>query len=120
MRSRIKEISNRLEELCIQRIELGLQLTPRAGGTSKSTSVQRRPPSSSVPTEHAVYGRDEDKAKILEMVLSNEPSVANFRVIPTVGMAGVGKTTLAREVYNDRAIEDFKFDIKAWVCVRRL
>ncbi|KAK9200464.1 hypothetical protein WN944_015662 [Citrus x changshan-huyou] len=117
MRSRIKEISNRLEELCKQRIELRLQLTPRAGGTSKSTAVQRRPPSSNVPTEHAVYGRDDDKAKILEMVFGDEPSVANFRVIPTVGMAEVGKTTLAREVYNDRAIEDFKFDIKAWVCV---
>lgn len=50
------------------------------------------------------------------MVLSDEPSVANFRVIPIVGMAGVSKTTLALEVYNDRAIDDFKFDVKAWVC----
>ena len=115
MRSKIESISGRLEELFKQRIELGLQLAP--GGTSSTAASQRRPGSSSVPTERAVYGRDDDKAKILEMVLSDEPSVANFRVIPIVGMAGVGKTTLAREVYNDKAIVDYKFDLKVWVCV---
>ncbi|GAY63355.1 hypothetical protein CUMW_224850 [Citrus unshiu] len=32
-------------------------------------------------------------------------------------MGGIGKTTLAREVYNDKAVGDSKFDVKAWVCV---
>ncbi|KAK9200378.1 hypothetical protein WN944_015575 [Citrus x changshan-huyou] len=80
-------------------------------------AAQQRPPSSSVRTERAVYGRDDDKAKILDMVLSDDPSDSMFRVIPIVGMAGIGKTTLAREVYNDKAVSDIKFDIKAWVCV---
>ncbi|KAJ4723524.1 Disease resistance protein [Melia azedarach] len=113
MRSKIKDIHRRLEELCKQRIELGLEIDPGR----ISTASQQRPPSTSVPTERAVYGRDEDKAKILEMVLSDTPNDSNFRVIPIVGMAGVGKTTLARVVYNDKAVEDFMFDIKAWVCV---
>ncbi|KAJ4723921.1 Disease resistance protein [Melia azedarach] len=122
MRSKIKSLTRRLEQLCQKRIELGLQLTtPAAGlGTSSSSSVSRalsRSPSSSVPTERVVFGRDEDKAKILEMVLSEEPSDPNLFVIPIVGMAGVGKTTLAREVYNDKAVHDSKFEIKAWVCV---
>ncbi|KAK9200411.1 hypothetical protein WN944_015608 [Citrus x changshan-huyou] len=116
MRSGVKDITGRLEELCKQRIELGLQLTP--GGASSNTAAQRRPPSSSVPTERTVFGRHQDKAKILEMVSANSPSGhANIAVIPIVGMGGIGKTTLAREVYNDKEVETFKFDIKAWVCV---
>ncbi|KAL9432130.1 hypothetical protein AB3S75_027199 [Citrus x aurantiifolia] len=117
MRSKIKEITSRLEELCKQRIELGLQLIP--GGTSSTAAAQRRPPSSSVPTEPVVFGREEDKTKILEMVLTDTAADhANFAVIPIVGMGGIGKTTLAREVYNDKAVEDSgKFDVKAWVCV---
>ncbi|GAY63318.1 hypothetical protein CUMW_224560, partial [Citrus unshiu] len=88
-------------------------------GTSSTAAAQRRPPSSSVPREPVVFGRKADKTKILEMVLTDTAADhANFAVIPIVGMGGIGKTTLAREVYNDKAVEDSgKFDVKAWVCV---
>ncbi|KAK3218785.1 hypothetical protein Dsin_012755 [Dipteronia sinensis] len=112
MRSKIKGINSSLEELCKQRINLGLQLV---AGKSSANALPQRPPSTSVPSEAVVYGRDGDKAKILEMLLRDEPSDANFRVIPIVGMEGIGKTTLAQEVYNDKAMEDF--NPKAWVCV---
>ncbi|KAH7574711.1 hypothetical protein JRO89_XS03G0333700 [Xanthoceras sorbifolium] len=115
MRSQIKDISSRLEELCKQRNDLGLQMN--AGGVS-TARLQRPPPSSSVPPEPAVYGRDEDKANLLEMVLRDEPepdAVSNFRVVSIHAMGGVGKTTLAREVYNDKAVE--VFNPRVWVCV---
>ncbi|KAH9782687.1 putative disease resistance RPP13-like protein 1 [Citrus sinensis] len=118
MGSKIKDITSRLEQLCQERIELGLQ--PLTGGSSSTVAAaaHQRPPSSSVPTEREVFGREEDKAKILDMVLADAPSDhANFVVIPIVGMGGIGKTTLAREVYNDKAVGGSKFDVKAWVCV---
>ncbi|KAH9726521.1 putative disease resistance RPP13-like protein 1 [Citrus sinensis] len=115
MLSKIESISNQLEQLFQTRAQLGLQTTP--GGTSASSQEQQRQANatSSVPEEPAVYGRDEDKAKILDMVLSDGSTDANFHVISIIGMPGVGKTKLAQEVYNDEAVEIF--DIKAWLCV---
>ncbi|XP_044470866.1 putative disease resistance RPP13-like protein 1 isoform X1 [Mangifera indica] len=114
MGSKIKAITCRMEDLCKQRTDLGLE---KIAGRSSSPARQRLPSTTCLPTEPAVYGRDEDKARIIKLMSTAESSGANFLVIPIVGMGGVGKTTLARLVYNDKAMEDFKFDKKAWVCV---
>ncbi|XP_031254926.1 putative disease resistance RPP13-like protein 1 [Pistacia vera] len=111
MESEMEEITDRLEDLCEQRDCLGLKEI--AGGTS--TAVPQRLPTTSLQLEPAVIGRDDDKAKLLEMMLQDKPSDANIHVIPIVGIGGIGKTTLAREVFNDKAVKDF--DPKVWVCV---
>ncbi|KAK2639455.1 hypothetical protein Ddye_027250 [Dipteronia dyeriana] len=108
MKSNVKDVTRRFDQLCKLRQDLGLKVI--TGGTS-SDAAPLRPPTSSHRIEPAVYGRDEDKKKILEMVLND----VNFLVIPIVGMGGVGKTTLAREVFNDSKVESF--EVKAWVCV---
>ncbi|CAA3004694.1 disease resistance RPP13 1, partial [Olea europaea subsp. europaea] len=73
-------------------------------------------PTTSLVVESEVYGREEDKEKILKILSVVESNDSQMSVIPIVGMGGVGKTTLVQLVYNDESLKD-KFDLKAWACV---
>lgn len=111
MGSKMDRITSRLADILKQKIQLGLEKIP--GG--QSTNQWQRLPSTSVPTETQVYGRGEDKEKMLDWLLRDESNDVNFQVISIVGMGGVGKTTLAQLLYNDDAVGHF--NPKAWVCV---
>ncbi|XP_029149304.1 putative disease resistance RPP13-like protein 1 [Arachis hypogaea] len=76
-----------------------------------------RTPSTSLVLSSDIFGRDEDKEKIIKLLLDDTRHAESpVTVIPIVGMAGIGKTTLAQLVYNDDQVQQ-KFNVKAWVCV---
>jgi hypothetical protein len=55
--------------------------------------------------------------RVTEMLLSDEASCCDvYSVVPIVGPAGVGKTSVAQHIYNNESISS-KFDIKMWVWV---
>uniref|UniRef100_A0A251S6B5 Putative NB-ARC n=1 Tax=Helianthus annuus TaxID=4232 RepID=A0A251S6B5_HELAN len=66
--------------------------------------------------ESDVIGREIEKEKLLNKLLQDEPCKENFSVLPIVGMGGVGKTTLAKLLYNDTQVKG-RFELHAWVCV---
>ncbi|KAL0388820.1 UNVERIFIED_CONTAM: putative late blight resistance proteinR1B-16 [Sesamum radiatum] len=70
--------------------------------------------SSPDPTsKNTVVGLDEDLIKLKDRLTSLENKL---QVIPIIGMGGIGKTTLARNLYNDRLIISH-FDTCAWIVI---
>ncbi|XP_037451291.1 putative disease resistance RPP13-like protein 1 isoform X2 [Triticum dicoccoides] len=80
---------------------------------SKTTSDPRQGTSSLV--QGKVYGRAQEKSYIIELITERK-SDAGVTVLPIVGIAGVGKTTLAQLVYNDQDLKS-QFDLRIWIWV---
>ncbi|KAI8570623.1 hypothetical protein RHMOL_Rhmol01G0050100 [Rhododendron molle] len=108
----INEITKRLQDLFDRRKGLGLE---SINATGSGKAPQRRPTSALI-IEPCLYGRDNDKKAILELLLSDQSGSNKVGVVPIVGMGGVGKTTLAQMVYNDEMVDEH-FEMKAWICV---
>ncbi|KAK3223859.1 hypothetical protein Dsin_010884 [Dipteronia sinensis] len=94
-------------------VELGLR---SEDVRENSKGLWRRLPTTSV-VDDLVYGREKDAKKMAELLLKDDDdNGVRVSVIPVVGLGGIGKTTLAQIVYNDKEV-DGHFDMKAWVFV---
>ncbi|GLT30466.1 hypothetical protein SLA2020_052650 [Shorea laevis] len=113
--SMVNHLTARLQHFEKEMHTFGLiNLTMKAEDKSCKVAVERLLESPLL--EDKVWGRDSDKDVILQRLLEDRGSLERDFVIPIVGMGGLGKTTLARLIYNDEKLKG-KFDLKAWVCV---
>ncbi|XP_059633101.1 putative disease resistance RPP13-like protein 1 [Cornus florida] len=113
MVSKIENVIEKLEYIAKQKDVLGL----KNDGEGKFGVSQRTPTTPHLIESH-VYGRDGDKEEIIKLLLADDEmdNTDPFCVIPILGMGGIGKTTLAQTVYNDKRMDEC-FDVKAWACV---
>ncbi|XP_077237014.1 putative disease resistance protein RGA3 [Tasmannia lanceolata] len=109
----IREISGRLDVIVKEGHDLHLEIR-RDGGRGSQIEQERRETSSLVD-ESDVIGRQVDKDKIIQLLVSDDDDKL-YSVIPIVGMGGVGKTTLAQFVYNDHRVKTH-FELRVWACV---
>ncbi|KAJ1429962.1 Virus X resistance protein-like, coiled-coil domain [Sesbania bispinosa] len=98
MARKIEEIKNRLDKVASDRHKFGLQIIDV---DNRRVVVQRREMTYS-RVDSDVIGREHDKEKIIELLIQCDNNDKNLSVIPIVGIGGLGKTTLAKLVFNDK------------------
>ncbi|CAJ2640643.1 unnamed protein product [Trifolium pratense] len=110
------EINSQMKIMC-ETLQPFAQDKDIPGLQTKSARVSHRTPSSSVVNESVMVGRKNEKETIMNMLLSQRDTTSNnIGVVAILGMGGLGKTTLAQLLYNDKEVQQY-FDMKAWACV---
>ncbi|CAJ1911965.1 unnamed protein product [Sphenostylis stenocarpa] len=109
IRHRLDKIATDGNKFCLERIDLDHRL------------VKRREMTYSHVDASGVFGREQDKEEIIKLLMQPHPHGDGYGdksvcVIPIVGIGGLGKTTLAKLVFNDRRMDEL-FQIKMWVCI---
>ncbi|KAJ0862339.1 putative P-loop containing nucleoside triphosphate hydrolase, leucine-rich repeat domain superfamily [Helianthus annuus] len=72
---------------------------------------------SNVEEEKVVVGFDNEIETLLDQLTST--STKQYQIISITGMAGLGKTTLARTLYSHELVK-YMFDFRAWACVSQV
>ncbi|XP_071719153.1 putative disease resistance RPP13-like protein 1 [Rutidosis leptorrhynchoides] len=114
LRSMLAEITEKLNGLNENKNIHGIDFnTIVALGSNKK---YERPDETSLLDGSPVLGRETDEAVLLEKLMGDESRNQDVSVVCIVGFGGVGKTTLARLLYNNQKVIN-QFDLRAWVCV---
>jgi ATP-dependent Lon protease len=95
--SKMQEVLENLDYLASKKDILGLK-----EASTSCNQVYQKLPSTSLPVDSVIYGRDVDKEVICDWLISDaENDKPQLSIVSIVGMGGIGKTTLAQHLYND-------------------
>lgn len=108
----------------VKKMLLALEMTVNEGlckfNFRETSMVDRRSDkreTSSFVIESEIYGRDDDKEKLIKLLLSSESNQEGcVMCIPIIGIGGIGKTTLSQLAYNDERVIQH-FDVRMWTFV---
>ncbi|KAD6453262.1 hypothetical protein E3N88_07967 [Mikania micrantha] len=114
MLDKLDSVNAKLQELLKEKADIGLSVIeePMPRYNNENRIFQ-----SSVVHQSIIVGRQTEKEELVQRLLKEDgPSHQNYVIVPIFGMGGVGKTTLARLVYDDQRVKDY-FEPKGWVCI---
>ncbi|KAK7392891.1 hypothetical protein VNO78_21341 [Psophocarpus tetragonolobus] len=110
MGHQIEDLKKRLDKVAADRLNFGLAINE-----NDTRVVYMRELTYSHVNPSNVIGREHDKKKIIDL-LKKDGHNKSLSVVPIVGFGGLGKTTLAKLVFNDTDIGKH-FSLKMWVCI---
>ncbi|XP_059310162.1 disease resistance protein RGA2-like [Lycium ferocissimum] len=113
------QIGSRIRSLNSRLAELQIYWTPNLRLLGLSNQHERVLMHRPYPVQRIdVFGRENDREKIVEALLGlrNESAIS---VVPVFGIGGIGKTTLAKMVYNDARVMR-QFQLRIWVNASRV
>ncbi|KAL3739977.1 hypothetical protein ACJRO7_021284 [Eucalyptus globulus] len=107
--ARPKEIRERLEAIAVEWRKLGLR------ECAEDVRVERRERLDSFVYDEEIIGREDAKSAIMNFLLDSDTD-EQISVLSILGRDGIGKTALARCLYEDDMVKKH-FDLRIWVCV---
>ncbi|PNY03473.1 disease resistance protein rga2-like, partial [Trifolium pratense] len=115
MAHQIRDIRSRLDKVASDGTKFGLATI----NVDLGLDVQRRDMTYPDVDASSVIGREGDKEEIMKLLMQphlHGDGDQSLCVIPIVGIGGLGKTTLAKLVFNDKRVDQL-FQLKMWVCI---
>lgn len=109
IRTRLQDIEKRQQKYGIQNLGVGISHSSRR-------SVEWRRSLSPWQIDKDVVGLEEDVKLLLQRAILYEKENKGLSIATIEGMGGIGKSTLARKVYNHGDVVD-RFEHRAWVVV---
>ncbi|GKV45343.1 hypothetical protein SLEP1_g52444 [Rubroshorea leprosula] len=111
MADKINNITKQLNDLKDWASMINLVVSLRG-----QTCPRQHQKTDSFPDNSTVFKREADVSRILSLLRDLRRSQHPISGISIVGMAGIGKTTIAKSVYM-KAKKEKLYDLVAWVCV---
>jgi len=105
----LKDILDKIDELVAEMNPFGLLQRAEAPRNLYRQTY------SAMDESMEIFGRDDDKEVLVKLLL-DQKGLHRVQVLPIIGMGGLGKTTLAKMVFNDSRVQKH-FDLKMWHCV---